>query len=389
MNSTPVATYSVSELNFHIKDILENAPFFRDIWIEGELSNVKLYERGNQLYFNLIDGDSQLNCVVYSSFLPLIKFEPKSGMKVRIRGRLTVFHKRGTYSFQVAFMSQQGLGQQNLALEKLKKQLKKEGLFDEERKKQLPLFPDNVALITAPNSAALADFLKIASAMPFMSIDIIPAVMQGQSSALSVIQALGIAHSHKTYDAVVILRGGGSSEDLSSFNDETLVRIVSEYEVPIVSAIGHDIDYTLLDFVSDKRSATPTQAAQFLIEPFLEKRSELLTRLTYTEKHLMNKVMDQVIHIQDTLAIGIDHLNLKYEALANHLNQTISKLDLVNPLKKFRQGFSISKVEGQEQAVRSISEISVNDKLITRLEDGLIFSTVETLEKTKVPKDPK
>ena len=184
MNLTPVTTYSVSELNYHIKDLLENAPFFRDIWIEGELSNVKFYERGNQLYFNLLDGDSQLNCVVYSHGLSILKFEPKNGAHVRVRGRLSVFHKRGTYSFQVAYMSEQGQGHQTIALEKLKSQLKKEGLFDEDRKRSLPKFPERVALITSPNSAALADFLKISSILPFMSLDIIPSVMQGNLCAL-------------------------------------------------------------------------------------------------------------------------------------------------------------------------------------------------------------
>ncbi|RAP39227.1 exodeoxyribonuclease VII large subunit [Candidatus Marinamargulisbacteria bacterium SCGC AAA071-K20] len=387
MNATPVTTYSVSELNFHIKDLLENAPFFRDIWIEGELSNVKFYERGNQLYFNLTDTDSQLNCVVYSNFLSLLKFEPKNGMQVRVRGRLSVFHKRGTYSFQVAYMSQQGVGKQNIALEKLKLQLQKEGLFEDSRKKEIPKFPDRVALITSSNSAALSDFQKISTALPFMSLDIFPAVMQGSLCALSVIESLSIALSYKQYDAVVILRGGGSNEDLAYFNDETMVRVIADYPTPVITAIGHDIDYTLSDFVADKRAATPTQAAQFLVSHFLENKAELLTRLSYAEKHLDNRLYELNQSIEDAVTLGQELLSIKMLSIESKLDEFLSKLEFVSPLKKFRQGFSITKAKESISPIRSISELSIGAQIVTQVEDGSIYSDVTQIESAPLKKD--
>lgn len=385
INSVQNNTFSVSEINFHIKDILENAPFFRDIWIEGELRDIKLYQRGNQLYFNLSDENAQLNCVIYSNFLSLIKFTPKNGMKVRVRGRISYFHKRGSLSFQVSYMTEHGIGNQNLAFQKLKDQLEKEGLFSIDRKKIIPDIPETIAVITATNSAALSDFIKIMNKLPHISIHIYPAVMQGSLSALSIIKSLSLVSSaNYSYDLVTILRGGGSSEDLSPFNDEALVRVISDYPIPTISAIGHETDFSLLDFVSDKRAATPTDAAQIIITPIMTTKSEIFAKLSYISRALqleLNELKTKLANYQNQAKKEL------IEKLANvktQYEQTLKQLELVNPLKKLQQGFSITTLKNSGKQVRSIEEISINDELSTQLKDGKIISLITEIKSSKI-----
>ena len=377
MNATetqkPVAT--VSDINNYLQIILEDDPNLSDVWVTGELLNVKYYERGGILYFTLTDGEAQLSCVMFSTFMKALKFEPKNGLKVVVRGKLKVFNKRGTYSLQVAYMTPEGEGQLSKQLEALKKQLLSEGLFDEDRKKALPKFPESIGLITGLDSAAMWDFVKLTSEhVPHLSLTIVPATMQGPQSSTSIRSALSRAEG-QGFDVVVVLRGGGSAEDLAWFNDEALVRRIAAFDTPLISAIGHEVDVTLSDFVSDFRASTPSAAVQALADPFKQYIHQLTSRLEAAETqltHTLNSAEDALYRNLDAAQLILTD---KLDDITEHFDRLMISAERANPLHKFRQGFSITQTKDGE-IIKSIEQVSESDSLTLRLQDGFITSTV-------------
>jgi exodeoxyribonuclease VII large subunit len=287
---------TVSELNSKIKVLLEQN--FRFIHLLGEISNFKIHSQSGHFYFTLKDESSQVQAVMWNSRNQSLLFTPEDGMQVLIKGRITVFGARGTYQVEVWEILPQGAGELQIRFEKLKQKLFEEGLFKEEHKKQIPQFPENVAILTSRTGAVIHDFIKIIRRRyPVLKIFLFPVSVQGTGASSEVaaelkeIERLSKNRKIPQIDIIVIARGGGSIEDLWPFNEENLARTVFSCEIPVVSAIGHEVDYTICDFVSDLRAPTPSAAAE-LITPDINELIENLSKFSYFYKTFVKNKMD-------------------------------------------------------------------------------------------------
>lgn len=277
---------SVSELVNSIKDLLEDT--FNEVMVQGEITNISMSGSGHW-YFNLSDEDALISCALFKGDAfrnPMIK-SLKEGDKVIIYGPISVYQKRGSFQILVKRILSAGEGSLKLQFEKMKARLAQEGLFDLDRKKQIPPYPKKIAIITALNGAALQDFINVYKRRSlWMDLLIIPALVQGEGAPLSLVNALSAAEKIKDLEIIVLARGGGSAEDLWAFNDEALVRAIAKTSVPVISAVGHQVDFTLCDFVADFRAETPTAAAETLTQP----QTELMTRLIYCQQQLNSRL---------------------------------------------------------------------------------------------------
>ncbi len=318
MNSTPLnkRILSVSELTFIIKELLETNLDF--IIVEGEISNVRRPKSGHY-YFTLKDEQAQISCVLFRQQRLLIRFEPEDGLSIICRGRLNVYEPRGTYQIIIDYMEPKGMGAWQLAFEQLKKKLADEGLFDQEKKRKIPFLPRKVGLITSISGAAIRDFLNIqARRFPNVELIIFPARVQGERAHVEIIEGLKILGRETEVEVIVIARGGGSIEDLMPFNEESLARAIASSPVPVISAIGHEIDYTIADFVSDLRAPTPSAAAEML---FPLKR-ELIERVYELKRRLFNLVLNLI----DIRKEELNRLNVK-ERFLRHTEKAHIFLD--------------------------------------------------------------
>lgn len=373
---------SPSELNDFLNQLFSEVPIVSDVWVQGEITQLKHYKLGGQVYFNLSDGRAQINCVMFDSALSRIQFEPKEGMSVKVRGKVRVFSKRGSLSFQVSFMLQDGLGDLAQQFLKLKEALTKEGLFNPDLKKTLPPFPNKVGLITSPGSAAMTDILTIMKRYaPSIAITIIPATMQGTDAPRSIKKGLSNAERTRKYDAIIIARGGGSNEDLAAFNDESLIRAIFNTKTPVISAVGHDIDVTLCDFVSDFRAQTPTQAAHILSAPTVQLKQNARDLHKRTSRILDSTVSRYKMTLTDAFYDINLALDRKLASVENKITHLQTRLGTANPLHKLKQGFSICKHSESESVITSIDSVSDGDIILTRLQDGQITSKVLSHEK--------
>lgn len=385
METEPPIIYTPSHINEYIKARLELDPELNNVWVEGDITQLKSYALGKQIYFYISDGHSQLNCVMYSSSLTRLKFEPKEGLKIRARGKLNVFQKRGTYNFQVSFMMTDGDGKLAQEFEVLKAQLTQEGLFEAAHKKPIPSFPKKVGVITSPNSAAMIDFCRIMKTnAPHISVTIIPSVMQGQDCPPSVFHSITIGEAYQKFDVLVITRGGGSKEDLSAFNDETLVRRCFACETPLISAIGHEVDFSLLDFVSDTRAQTPTAAAQLLCAPTIK----LKEKHAHLHRQFHTLIQNKVRRMSESLERNFHDCGIALDTLLENrqrqLTQAKGKLSFANPLHTLDRGFSICTQEKTGLLVKSVSEVAEGELITTRLRDGILTSKVQARDKTRL-----
>lgn len=374
LNSRPPLT--VTQLNQYVKILFDADDILTDVWVTGEITNVKRYHQGSQIYFTLTDGESQINCVIFESFMRNIKFQLADGIKVSVRGKLNMYAKKGTLSLQVAYMIDQGAGHLSQAFEQLKARLLAEGLFDPARKRPLPAFPASIAFITALDSAAMNDFTTIlATHTRSVRLYCVPATVQGALAPASIVSALNEA-VRISPDVIVLLRGGGSAEDLAAFNSEELVRRVAGCPVPVISAVGHEIDYSLTDFAADVRAATPTHAAQLVGQPFSEARKTIREALHRARTQLQFQLRDTRRTLADCLFEMELALNRQLEEGKARYAELLHRLEMANPLRKLQQGFSINALESDQTVVRSIAQVVPGATLITRVTDGSFRSTV-------------
>lgn len=271
-------TMSVSDLNTYVKRNFDNDFILGNVIVAGEVSNFKAHSSGH-LYFSLKDENSKINCVMFRGEAGGLKFKPRDGMKVLCSGRVSVYVKEGSYQLYAASMQETGLGDLHLEFERVKALLAKEGIFDASEKREIPEYPEKVAVITSRTGAAVKDIINVATKRnPKVPLTIFPAQVQGEGSAASVIKALAAVEIYGGFDVIIIARGGGSFEDLFSFNDEKLARAIRKSPIPVVTGIGHDVDFTIADFAADMRAATPSQAAEIVVPSLreMEKSSEAL-----------------------------------------------------------------------------------------------------------------
>ncbi len=347
---------SVEQLNLTIKRLLEGE--IATVWVQGEISNFKAHTSGHY-YFSLKDSKSQISAVMFRGHNSRLKFKPGDGTEVIVRGRISVYEPRGSYQILCEMMEPVGAGALQKAFEQLKAKLKSEGLFDSSRKKSIPAFPKHVAIITSPTGAAIRDILNILSRRaPHVEVTLIPALVQGEAAASSLRDGFNKAQRLSGLDAIIIGRGGGSIEDMWCFNDEALARLIAASEIPVISAVGHEIDFTICDFVADLRAPTPSAAAELVAKSHdetLNKIQNLYRALVISTSRKIRIVHDQVAQLKRLLVDPkrrVQDLILRNDDLINRLT-----LAMENWLKSKRYDIQINyrKLKSPEQVLQEKS----------------------------------
>jgi len=368
--------FSVSEFTKLIKASLEHEPFFQNIYVKGEVSNVKSYAMGNQLYFTLKDETSQIRCVMFAT--SRLAFDVKDQMQVIARGKISVYEKRGEYSLQVAFLEPAGIGALALAFAQLKQKLLDEGLFEEARKRPIPLHLRKVAIITSPSGAVLHDILTtIRGRDPALQVYIIPAQVQGDAAAPSIVKALQLANTFGDLDAIILARGGGSVEELWGFNEERVARAIVASRIPVISAVGHETDFTIADFVADYRAPTPTAAAVKVSLPRNEYCQILLGLQDQLRQQLINQVQEKKILLSDFHMDLMDKAKGFVQDRRHNLGILEAKLEGFNPYKLIEKGYALVKKAGQ--VVRRAKDLQSGESFSLLFSDGSITAKVESL----------
>jgi len=395
----PRKIYKVSEINKIAKNLLEEE--FPEIWLEGEISNFTLHSSGH-LYFSLKDEDAQINAIMYKWQAGQLEFVPENGMKVIAQGKISVFVKGGRYQIIVYGLKPIGIGALQQAFEQLKRKLEKEGLFDKARKRPIPMLPQKIGIVTSPTGAAIRDILNIIERR-FANVHILihPVRVQGDRAAGEIAEAIAYVNERfPSLDVLIVGRGGGSLEDLWSFNREIVARAIYNSRIPVISAVGHEIDYTIADFVADLRAPTPSAAAELVVtnKIELEKKILLLTsKIKLSMKHELDELTSQYRRLVDSRIFlhpeelysqfqqEIDYYLEKITSKCAHfldfqkerLNSIAGKLNVLSPLNILARGYSIAYKLPENEILKSISQVTMKDKVKVKLHRGEIICTVE------------
>ena len=374
-NNRPV--FTVSDVNNYIKAVLNNDENLKFIYVKGEISNFKMASNGH-FYFSLKDDKAMISAMMFSGYASKNTFQPENGQEVVVFGSVDAYPGRGTYQIIVYQMQEVGAGQALLELEKLKKKLKEEGLFDESRKRPINLYPKAVGVITAPNSAAIKDILfNLKRRYPIADIYVFYSAVQGDNAAKELLNAFNIAQTYPL-DTLLIGRGGGSSEDLSAFNDETLVRALATSKMPIIACVGHEIDSTLVDFVADKRASTPTGAAELAT---IDQR-EILEHLSFSIQEMEESIKGRVEELKEEVSSYKEDLNQSILNLLRQEKQLLehkkATLEALNPESVLSRGYTLT-VDENGLPVK-ISNSKPGDKIKTIFKDGSLTSEVKEVE---------
>lgn len=403
MNGLNENVLTVSQVNGYLKLLMEQDDFLNQVAVRGELSNCKLHSSGH-LYFTLKDGESELAAIMFRSAAAKLPFVPKSGMKVTVYGKISVYEKGGRYQLYAETMLEDGLGALWLEFERLKKKLEAEGLFDPGRKRPLPAYPSCVGIVTSPTGAAVWDMVNITGRrFPGVRILICPVLVQGASAPASMCRALAYLNVTKACDVIILGRGGGSAEDLWAFNDEGLVRAVAASEIPIVSAVGHETDFTLCDFAADQRAPTPSAAAELVLrdhrdvlqrfdglsdrmDACMESRLQRYrSRLTEWEQRLKlcspeGRLKEQRNRLE-RLATGMDaSMQNRLGSARQRLELAVNHLEAVNPLAVLARGYGVVQ-DSEGRVVSSVAALRVGEPVTIRLSDGRAVAEIRSKEK--------
>ena len=417
---------TVGALTRYIKYKLDNDVYLQDIYIKGEISNFKKHSRGH-FYFTIKDEESRISAVMFASQTSSVTFEPIDGTKVLVRGRISVFPSTGNYQIYVNEMIEDGVGNLYALYEKLKADLKKEGLFNIEHKKPIPKLPNRIGVITAPTGAAIRDIIStINRRYPICEVILFPSLVQGKDAKDDIVRNIKLADTYDL-DTLIVGRGGGSIEDLWAFNEEIVARAIYECKTPVISAVGHEVDFTIADFVADKRADTPTGAAEIavpsksdllkLINQLSLRSSKSVNDKINTEKKILDRIkssyilanpmsiyeikeqkLDNLIEKSNNLILNILNnnnlrlTNLKrsfifktpekiFENKNNNYNNIINKLDVLNPLNTLKRGYSITKLG--DSVITDIKSIKVKDNIDITLENGIINAEVINIKENK------
>lgn len=391
--------YSVSKLTRKIKELLESS--FPKIWVEGEISNLKQHSSGH-LYFTLKDEGAQISCAMWRFRVGALLFRPQDGMQVIVQGEVQVYEKSGRYQIIVEQMQPSGVGELQMAFEQLKKKLQAEGLFDEAHKKPLPAYPEKIGVVTSPTGAAIRDIISVATRrFPGIELLIYPVRVQGREAGAEIAQAIRDLNEHGEVEVIIAGRGGGSLEDLWAFNEEVVARAIYESRIPVVSAVGHEVDFSIADFVADFRAPTPSAAAELVVKD----RMELLGTINYYYDKLQNSLikfiqqkrqkletirqsyafrkpedivyqkMQRIDELQRLILMSTGHnLQLRQQTLQLLERQ----LGALNPTAILERGYSICYKEGR--VIKDVSLLQLKDLVNVRLARGQFSSEVKALE---------
>lgn len=379
---------TVSQINNYVKKILDNNKILNNVWVKGEISNFKHHYSGH-IYLTLKDEGGVLKGVMFRSAAQGLTFTPSDGMKVMARGRVSVYEAGGAYQLYIEEMIPDGVGELYVAYEKLKKQLAEEGLFDESRKKPIPKFPSAVGVVTAATGAAVRDIINVITRRcPMTKIIVYPAQVQGAGAAQSVVRAIEYFNKENNVDTIIAGRGGGSIEDLWAFNEEITARAIFASKIPVISAVGHETDFTIADFVADLRAPTPSAAAEVAVPSSAEISNMLQNQkarlseavLKQTERRRLRlaaiKLKSPSERIQEN-SQRLDHITkrmeqgfkLKIESKKRVLGNVTAKIDAMSPLKVLSRGYAIP-VENDGTVIRSAAQMESGREFTLKMTDG-------------------
>lgn len=382
---------SVSELNKYIKEKIANDEMLNNVLIKGEISNFKNHYTGH-LYFTLKDDSSLIKCIMFKTYTSNLKFTPKDGMKVMVFGTVSVFERDGVYQIYCKAMQEEGMGSLYTAYEELKQKLEKEGLFSMQYKKNIPFMPRIVGVLTSQTGSVIRDIINVSTRRnPNVYIRLLPVPVQGEGAGVKIAEAIQTMNEQNLADVIILARGGGSLEDLWPFNEEVVARAIFASNLPVISAVGHETDFTIADFVADLRAPTPSAAAELAVADVVELQSKLLNyqnrlklslkkkvefmRLKYEKcistrafKEPLQKINEHYIQM-DSILKNMEHaIQNQLSNSKNRAAQAIAKLDALSPLKTLTRGYCIAQKE--HKAVQSVKEVKTGDEIQLRFIDG-------------------
>ena len=410
---------SISAITRYLKNRFDADENLRKVYLKGEISNIKYHSTGH-IYLSIKDENSKINAIMFSSNAKKLLFKPVDGSKVLVTGRITVYEATGGYQIYIEDMQEDGIGNLYIAFEKLKKELAKEGLFDREHKLSIPKIPNRIGVVTAPTGAAIKDILStIKRRYPICEVIIFPSLVQGDAAAADIVRNIKLSESYNL-DLLIVGRGGGSIEDLWPFNEEIVARAIYNSKIPIISAVGHEVDFTIADFVADLRAPTPTGAAEMavpnisdllnLINQYRIRSNESINNIIKIKKLFLDSIknsytlknplimyeakkqkLDYLIenlnntlinkynlakHNLDLLTNSIMFKNpcLIYKDKKTELKNLIEKLELINPLGVLKRGYSLTTLN--DKVISNIKDIAINDKITIRIKNGKIDAKV-------------
>ena len=390
---------TVSQLNFYLKSVLDNDDRLRFLLMEGEISNLTDHYSSGHIYFSLKDEKSVVRAVMFSYAAKNLKFKPQNGMKVLVRGRVTVYEPTGQYQVYVEDMQPDGMGALSIQFEQLKEKLSKEGLFDTKHKKTIPKFPETIGVITSPTGAAVRDILNILSRRyPSADVVMCPVLVQGDSAAPQLTEAVKKFTGTNIADVIIIGRGGGSIEDLWAFNDENLAYAIYNCDTPVISAVGHETDFTICDFVSDLRAPTPSAAAELAVPDSAELLMNLNAQQQYIRSIADKKIFDCEKNVDNLIRLLLAYspeksieehitsisnlekrLNSAKESIIENKTklfiETASKVSALNPVAVLMRGYSFTTNEDNKPVTKT-SDVKSGDTVNIRVTDGDISATV-------------
>lgn len=394
---------TVTELNNYIKDLFDKDTFLSNVWVKGEISNFKFHSTGH-LYFSLKDEGSVVRAVMFRFSAVKLQFVPENGMKIIARGRISSFVRDGQYQIYIDSMEPDGVGALYIAYEQLKRKLEAKGLFDPARKKPLPKIPSRIGIITSPTGAAIRDMINVSGRrFPYAKVILYPSLVQGPDAPLQLIEGLKYFNENNAADVIIIGRGGGSIEDLWAFNDEGVAYAVAASKIPVISAVGHETDFTICDFVADRRAPTPSAAAEIAvpdtnelknkfnnvirheaasIEKMISRYREKLTylsssRILKNPKTLIDDRRMAILMASEKIAAAE---NMKISAAKLALGRVSGKLEALNPLSVISRGYSAVYNERKE-LIKSVDQLAIGMKVSFQTADGSADAVVENILK--------
>lgn len=388
---------TVTDLNKYIKEKIAGDENLANVLVKGEISNFKLHYTGH-MYFTLKDENSLIKCIMFKTYTPHLKFTPKDGMKVMAFGTVSVFERDGVYQLYCKAMQEDGMGSLYTAYEELKAKLEKEGYFDSSHKKKIPFMPKSIGVLTSNTGAVIRDIINVSTRRnPNVYLKLLPVPVQGEGAAEKIAAGIEFMNEKKLADVIILARGGGSLEDLWPFNEEIVAKAIYNSELPVISAVGHETDFTIADFVADLRAPTPSAAAELAVPNIadvelklntyqnrfrqaLRKKTELM-RLRYEKcmnsrvfKDPLQKVNENYMLIDRFVKNMQNSIVTKYKDKKLDAIKLYSKLDALSPLKTLARGYCITEKEGK--IVHKVSELKQGDRLTLRFEDGKVDAEV-------------
>ena len=391
---------TVTDLNKYIKNKIDGDEMLNNVLVKGEISNFKNHYTGH-MYFTLKDENSLIKCVMFKSYTTHLSFMPKDGMKVMVLGSVAVFERDGIYQIYAKAMKEDGLGSLYTAYEELKKKLEQEGLFAESQKKKIPFMPKTIGVLTSNTGAVIRDIINVSTRRnPGVHIRLYPVPVQGPGAAEKIAEGIKFMNENKLADVLIIGRGGGSLEDLWPFNEEIVARAIYDSELPIISAVGHETDFTIADFVADLRAPTPSAAAELAVANIedvretlklynnrykvaLKKKIELM-RLSYEKcmarpayKNPTQKINEQYMVIDMKVKALQNSMMLKLKEAKTSFVKETAKLDSLSPLKTLTRGYSIVTKQESGKVIKSVDDLNSGEKVNLRLSDGQKTATID------------